>query len=300
MAENIFSIPAGPLFSFRECHWFLHRNFDDCLHTIEPNGVKKALLLNGKPVLIGLSGNDRALEVTLLKGKATAAMQTAIAAYLADWFDMERDIAPFYQLLQQHPRLSYMAADYRGLRMIGIPDLFEALCWGIIGQQINLAFAYRIKRRLVEQYGTRIEHNKATHYLFPSCETLAGVDPQELKALQFSAQKAMYLVNLAKAFACGDMSKEKLAALPDFASRQKALTQLKGIGVWTANYALMKSLKEQASIPYGDAGLLNALLAHDIITQKTATAAIDRFFRSFAGWESYLVFYLWRSLAKQS
>lgn len=43
-----------------------------------------------------------------------------------------------------------MTASYKGVRFIGIPDIFEAICWAIIGQHINLKFAYTLKRRLVE------------------------------------------------------------------------------------------------------------------------------------------------------
>jgi 3-methyladenine DNA glycosylase/8-oxoguanine DNA glycosylase len=80
----------------------------------------------------------------------------------------------------------------------------------------------------------------------------------------------------------------------------KLLTAIRGIGVWTANYALMKTLKQLQAIPYGDVGLLNALLNHGLIKDKKDTAGIEQLFRRFKGWESYLVFYLWRSLAMAS
>ena len=52
---------------------------------------------------------------------------------------------------------------YYGLRTLGIPDLFEALSWGIIGQQINLTYAYTLKRRLVEQFGSYVEWDGRKH-----------------------------------------------------------------------------------------------------------------------------------------
>ncbi|MNH27377.1 hypothetical protein D3C79_874840 [compost metagenome] len=62
----------------------------------------------------------------------------------------------------------------------------------------------------------------------------------------------------------------------------------------------MKTLKEYTCIPHGDIGLLNALANHQIITDRKDIAAINRFFEDFKGWESYLTFYLWRSLAPQT
>ena len=50
--------------------------------------------------------------------------------------------------------------------LLGITDLFEALSWGIIGQQINLTYAYTLKRRLVETFGSYVEWNGRKHWIF--------------------------------------------------------------------------------------------------------------------------------------
>jgi DNA-3-methyladenine glycosylase II len=118
--------------------------------------------------------------------------------------------------------------------------------------------------------------------------------------MQFSKSKALYLILIARAFASKQLSKEGLLQLPDLASRQKALMDIKGVGLWTANYTLMKCLKERSCIPFGDAGLLNALLNHGIIADKKQALEIEGFFAAYPTWESYLVFYLWRSLSKRS
>ncbi len=62
---------------------------------------------------------------------------------MVDWFDLERDLAGFYQLLNSHKQTKNFPKDYHGLRLMGIVDLFEALSWCVIGQQINLTFAHK-------------------------------------------------------------------------------------------------------------------------------------------------------------
>ncbi|HZE83576.1 MAG TPA: DNA glycosylase, partial [Puia sp.] len=217
--------------------------------------------------------------------------------YIIDWFDLGRDIDPFYTLLKKDKRLAYMVEEYKGLRLIGIVDLFEALCWSVIGQQINLQFAYKTKRRLVERYGSRIEYGGKNYYLFPTPGQLAAATMEELKGMQFSQNKARYLIGLGEVFAKGDLSKEQLIAIDGLEERRKALTDLKGVGIWTANYSLMKSLRDPTCIPHGDVGLLNALAGHAIIKERSEEQKIEKLFSKFPGWESYLVFYLWRSLA---
>ncbi|MCE6992187.1 DNA-3-methyladenine glycosylase [Dyadobacter sp. CY323] len=290
-------IPTPALFNFEECLWFLNRNYDDCLHEIEENSLIKALKIGVGLILIKVSVAGSFLEIEILSGEANAENKAFLVAYVTEWFDLERNIQPFYDLLKTDGRLAYMTEKYKGFRLIGIANLFEAICWCIIGQQINLAFAYKIKRRLVEQFGEKIDFDGKSHFIFPAPEVLAQTSVEVLRGMQFSDKKAQYVIGIANAFVDGSLSKEKLQALPDFAARKKALTSFKGIGAWTANYALMKTLKEPEGIPHGDVGLLNALSAHDIIRDRSETDKIDAFFNQYKGWESYLVFYLWRSLA---
>jgi DNA-3-methyladenine glycosylase II len=298
MQMDSFRIPVQQELDFGECRWFLDRNFDECLHVINGDAVLKALTVKGQHILFSIEGSGDSLYVKILQGKLNNEIEQEITSYISEWFDLKRNLTEFYALLLEHEQLAYMVKEYRGLRLIGIPDLFEAISWAIIGQQINLNFAYKVKRRLVEKYGDRIEYGDNVYFTFPTFNKLATeASAEDLRSMQFSNSKAIYLLTVASAFSNGEISKSVLIDLPDQISRQKALTSLKGIGIWTANYALMKSLREPGSIPYGDAGLLNALLAHGLIRDKKDHLSIDRLFNRFSGWETYLVFYLWRSLA---
>lgn len=309
-------IPLPVDFSFEECLWFLDRNYDECLHTLKEMKIIKAFSLDGKYILVSIKAEKMQLLVEVLKTERQCSSDTGISKskkgkvtglsngdkktlldHISHWLDLERDISPFYALLNKDKRLDYMPDEYRGLRLIGIVDLFEALCWSIIGQQINLRFAFALKRRLVEKYGAKIEWEGVTHYLFPTCSDLSGITVAELRAMQFSESKARYLIGTAQAFVEGTISRKSLDGLPDLESRQKALMQLKGIGIWTANYCLMKTLREPSCIPHGDTGLLTALAKHSVIKERSEVEKIARFFKKYRGWESYLVFYLWRSLA---
>ncbi|GLU52169.1 DNA-3-methyladenine glycosylase family protein [Dyadobacter frigoris] len=269
------------------------------MHSIVDNRILKAVLIDEKPFLLGISQKPGSLEIEILAGEPDSETSSAVKTYVTEWLDLGRNLQPFYQLLNQHSQLSYMAEEFEGLRIIGIPDLFEALCWSITGQQINLTFAYKLKRRLVEKYGSQIEFDNEIFHIFPSFQVLAGAESNDLRAMQFSAKKAEYIIGIAKLFTDGKLSTEILMSLPDLEARQKMLMSVKGIGIWTANYALMKSLKEQSSIPYGDSGMLQALLLHNIIMDKKDNEKVQNFFLGMTGWESYTVFYLWRSLAKK-
>jgi len=292
-----FHIPLPDDFSFTECRWFLDRGFDDCVHRVQGERIVKALQPGGRELLVEIMEGVGQLEVTILQGQADERIMGLLTTYIREWMDIDRDLAPFYVLLKRDKQLAYMTEEYKGLRLMGIVDLFESLAWSIIGQQINLKFAFTLKRRLVEKYGTAISYGEEVFHLFPEAKVLAAATVEELRPLQFSGSKAAYLIGLANAFARGELSREALLALPDRESRLQALMKVKGIGVWTANYCLMKSLRDPSGIPHGDTGLLTALANHGVIRDRKELAKIDRFFSKYKGWESYLVFYLWRSLA---
>jgi DNA-3-methyladenine glycosylase II len=297
MTYQTLEIPITGTFSKTECLWFLSRGFDDCIYKVFSDKIRRAFISAGELMLVDIYPSADKLTVEWLTDRPSKTGISYVETFLTGWFDLDSKLEDFYDKLSVHPDLAYMPVRYKGLRFMGMPDLFEALAWCIIGQQINLTFAYKIKRRLVERFGESIVYEGDHYYLFPTAERIAGINTIEFREMQFSEKKAEYLITIAGAITAGKLSKDILHNLPDFNHRLKHLTSFRGIGAWTANYVLMKSFKEPSGIPYGDAGLLNALLNHKIINDKSDTGAIKEFFSAFSGWESYLVFYLWRSLA---
>ena len=288
-----YKIPIPQNFSFQECLWFLDRNYDDCLHEVRPNAVRKAIFINNKPTLIEITESDNHLVINVLVGNNS---EKKIVEFVKDWFDYDRDMTIFYTLLNQDTDLKYMALEYNGLRLLAIPDMFEALCWSIIGQQINLTFAYKLKRRFTEAYGTKLTYESNDYYLFPKPEIVANIQVEDILPLQFSNRKAEYLIEIAKHFVSGSISKEILSAhtTPEAI---RLLVSVRGIGEWTANYALMKSLKRLECVTYGDVGLYNALHNLKGFDKRPTRETLNSFFKNFKDWEAYTVFYLWRSLA---
>jgi DNA-3-methyladenine glycosylase II len=288
-----YKIPIPKNFSFQECLWFLDRNYDDCLHEVRSDSVRKAIFIDHKPTLIEIIESNNHLIINVLMGEN---LEKDIIEFVKDWFDYDRDMTSFYELLRQDSDLEYMASDYNGLRLMGIPDLFEALCWSIIGQQINLTFAYKLKRRFTETYGTKLTYENSDYYLFPKPEIVANIKVEDLLPLQFSNRKAEYLIEIAKQFVSGNISKEILSGQTT-TEAIRLLVGIRGIGEWTANYALMKSLKRLECVTYGDVGLYNALHNLKGFDKRPSRETLDLFFDNFKNWEAYTVFYLWRSLA---
>jgi DNA-3-methyladenine glycosylase II len=218
-----------------------------------------------------------------------------LKAYILEWFDLGTDLNPFYTLAKKDKLLSPLIKQYKGYRIVGHPDLFESLVWAVIGQQINLQFAYTIKSRFVENFGEQFIHDTLIHYLFPIPEAVVRLSDDHLLPLQFSRQKSKYTLNIAEAFASGTISRQKLSTM-SFEEAKIELMKIKGIGNWTANYALMKTFRYPDAFPAEDAGVHNALKNLLKMDRKPTLDEVKKIFKKYKGWEAYATLYLWKSL----
>ncbi|WLD92830.1 DNA-3-methyladenine glycosylase [Alkalihalobacillus sp. AL-G] len=285
-------------FSFSETLTYLTRSPLECLHHVEDGKVTKLIEMGGNLVIIEISEQEDSLQVRFLDRKlGSKEAYEQVASYVNEWFDLQTDLSPFYQMAERDSMLSGLTEDYHGLRIVGVPDLFEALCWAVVGQQVNLKFAYTLKKRVVESFGKHVEWNGRKYWLFPKPQDISTLTVEELKNLQFTGKKAEYIIDIAKLMESGKLSKDSLLSCKDFKTAERWLLSIRGIGPWTANYVLMRCLRNPAAFPIGDAGLQNALKLLLGRSQKPPLEEIQQLFEPWKGWEAYAVFYLWRSLA---
>lgn len=219
-----------------------------------------------------------------------------LIAEITDFFDLTRDLRPFYQLVAADDILQGLEVEQFGLRLIGVPNFFEAMAWGILGQQINLGFAYTLKRRLVETYGQSLTVAGETYWVFPTPQVIADLTVADLQTLQLSQRKAEYLLNVAQLLVKGEISKEFYLALKTPTKIERELTKLRGIGPWTANYVMMRCLRVPSAFPAKDIGLLNALKVRQGLSQKPVLTDVLQLGKKWDQWASYGTFYLWRTI----
>lgn len=291
-----FSIRTPTEFSFSLCLAYLQRSPLEVLHRCEDNSVTKALRIEGKSVVFRVrEGPESQLLVEILNGSVSSAGSGQLISYVRDWFDLDTKLKPFYRLAGKDELLKGLVKKFRGYRIVGQPDLFESLVWAVLGQQINLSFAYKLKNRFVSEFGERQDLGGNLYFMFPSPEAVSKISANQLLALQFSRQKASYTLGISAAFLEGRISKEKLMGLP-LEEAKHELMKIKGVGNWTANYALMKTFHLPDAFPLEDAGLHNAIKQQLNLRSKPDLNRVKRIFKKYKGWEAYSTLYLWKSL----
>jgi len=292
----IITLPAN--FDMNANLGYLTREKNECLYEIENNIITKVIAIGEMQSLVQISVIDnQQMVVQFLNGSRPIEKRERekIATYIIEWFDLDNDLTPFYEMANTDPLLQIPAQKFYGLRVIGIPDLFEALCWGVLGQQINLAFAYSLKRQFVESFGDSIEWNGKKYWVFPPYERIAQLEPTDLAAIKMTVKKSEYIIGIARLMACGELSKEQLMKM-NFKEAEKSLIKIRGIGPWTANYVLMRCLRFQTAFPIDDVGLINSIKTLRNMNQKPTKEEILALSIPWKNWESYATFYLWRVL----
>lgn len=286
-----------PEFDFLQCLKFLSRSPKELCHRVEKNLLYKLEKFGGRPVLIKIQGCKRKfIRIDFLTPRPKKSIRAQVAKYVWHWFDLDTDLKPFYRMSQNDPVLKNIVPDFYGLRILTIPDLFEALCWAIIGQHINLAFAYTLKKRFVESYGEKFCFNRKNYYLFPKPHVISRLNVAELKGLQFTTKKSEYIIEMAKNMTAGNLSKKSLLAEDGIKTARRKLMQLHGVGQWTVDYVALRCLGDPAAFPVNDVGLQNAVKQQLGLNKKPTADDVVKFSDRWQNWQAYATFYLWASL----
>jgi DNA-3-methyladenine glycosylase II len=293
--EEDIIIPLPKEFEMKINLGYLERNKNECMYEIENETITRVIAIDEIRTLVQIKVNDNnQMIVHFVEGKPCDT--TRVVRYIREWFDLDNDLTPFYKLAKADPLLKIPLEKFYGLRLIGIPDLFEALCWGVLGQQINLAFAYTLKKQFVEKFGDSIEWNGKKYWIFPSFEQIAQLTPNDLADIKMTVKKSEYIIGIAQLMASGELSKQKLMKAGNFKDAEKSLIKIRGIGPWTANYVLMRCLRFPTAFPIDDVGLINAIKTLLNMDRKPTKEEILALSIPWANWESYATFYLWRVL----
>jgi DNA-3-methyladenine glycosylase II len=260
VAPRIFSVAALPPFRLDLTVWALRRRPDNTIDRWDGRTYRRALALEtGTIELAAVQTGSAAfpeLTVTLTGAQLGEQTEEAARAALARLLGLELDLSPFYRLAMADPFLHTLAERFRGLKPPRFPTLFECLVNAIACQQLTLTVGIRLLNRLAEAHGAAPAG--CTTCAFPLPTRLADLSPEALRPLGFSRAKSRSIVELAAGISSGLFDAAAIETLDD-AAALSALLRLRGVGRWTAEYALLRGLGRLHVFPGDDVGARNNL-----------------------------------------
>ena len=207
----------------------------------------------------------------------SAILQPAAQARPAYWQRAKRALGrrdPVMRaIMKRHPRIALKS---RG-------DAFQTLARSIVGQQISVKAADRVWARL----------GRVSPAMQPA--EIARTRRDRLLAAGLSGRKAEYLRDLARRFCDGSLHAARWDEMDD-ESVIDDLTQVRGIGRWTAEMFLIFNLLRPNVLPIDDLGLRKAVRMHYFDGGDVPAEIIQMLARGWEPWRSVATWYLWRSL----
>ena len=195
----------------------------------------------------------------------------------------EFELEPFYAWAEDDEVLRELVPRLAGFRPPLAPDPYETLVSAITAQQVSLFAAFAIRNRMVERFGVRGVHA----YEFPTRERMAQAREEQLTELGFSRRKAEYVLGVARA----DIDFQALRNLSDD-DVKATLTELRGLGEWTADWFLARHLARPRAWPAGDLGLVKAVSAFYFGGRKPPIAEVREAGARFDPFQNLAAHYL--------
>jgi DNA-3-methyladenine glycosylase II len=187
------------------------------------------------------------------------------------------------ELKNADPVLGTLITRYKGLTLASRGDAFQTLARSIVGQQISVKAAQSVWGR----FSAAVGDMKPKHVI--------KLSETQLRGCGLSGQKVKYLRDLSERFASGVIEVERWHDMDD-ETLITDLTQVKGIGRWTAEMFLIFYLTRPDVFPLGDLGVQRALSLHYNKGKPLSERRITALSKLWTPWRSVATWYLWRSL----
>jgi len=161
---------------------------------------------------------------------------------------------------------------------------FHSVAESIIYQQLNGKAAVTIFKRFTDAAGLPV-----------TPEGILKLSDEQLRAVGLSKQKSSYVRDLAEKTRAGLLDFSRLHEQSNEEVIEH-LTQVKGVGVWTAHMFLMFTLRREDVLPTGDYGIQAAMKKHYRKRKLPKPKDMEKIAKAWAPYRSIACWYLWRSL----
>ena len=264
-------------------------------YRVRESRLGRILQLSGRPYFVEVTPTKDAAHWQVLIADGHLGLADQASEQLQHLFALDADLAAFYQHAVGDPVTAGLVQRLHGARMIRDVGLFSSVINSIISQQLNLAFAAELKKRLWARCGTAVAVDDEVFFSDPDPEAVACLDYDELRTMQYSQRKAEYVIDFSRAVVDGRFSLERLSVLDDEEAIDY-LSSLRGLGRWTAECVLLFGLGRPDLLPAKDVGLQRAVARFWQLPTRPDEAMLRNWAKVWSPWSSWYTYYLWLGL----
>lgn len=295
MSRNTFCLEAVAPFRLDLTAWTLRRRSDNAIDCWDGATYRRVLALADGPVEVGVvqTGPPEVprLRVTVHGAPLRSKLKQAVTTALERLLGLRIDLTAFYRLASSDAELGPMVQRFRGMKPPRFLSVFEGVVNAIANQQVTLTVGILMLSRLSGGHGPAVAGERGPAHAFPRPEDLASVTPEALRQLGFSRQKGRAMIELAQTSNEEHTNLERLAALPD-EEAIASLCLLRGVGRWSAEYVLLRTLGRLHVFPGDDVGARNNLQRWLGLEQPLDYAAVGRVLARWQPYQGLVYFHL--------
>lgn len=264
------------------------------------DGVYRRLLdLGSKLVLASVRsiGTTNSPELSLeLQGQELSPEDVEQAKDRVSWLlGVNQDLVPFYELGRADKAMSRLIDEFYGLHLPHTATVFEALILAVLGQQISTSVARIIRTLLIETFGPGAEFDGETYYAFPRPESIWASSPAELHTMKLTQRKSEYVHGLAGSALDNGVGLEGLDSLTDKQIVEK-LVALRGVGIWTAQWVLIRAVGRPDALPLGDLALRRVVSRLFTDGAEVTDAQVEDIAQRWSPYRTFATVYLFSAL----
>ena len=287
--EVVLRLAFRPPYDWAQVWDFLAKRAVPGIELVDERGYMRTVRIGKNHAVITVRPveDEDALELRVRGAVPGALLQISSTARRA--FDLGSDPALIATTFQSDPLLGPLVKRRPGLRIAGVWDLFECAVRAVLGQQVSVADAPTLTARLVARTGRSISTAipELTH-LFPTPAELSNAN---LEGIGLTGKRVRALQTLAET-----VDKDKLHFDGVTNGICTELTDLRGIGEWTAQYVALRALGEPDAFPASDLVLRRMAAGSAFPLSATELQAIAEAWRP---WRGYAAMHLWRAATDQ-
>lgn len=264
------------------------------------DGVYRRLLDLGENLVLASvqsTGTVDAPELVLeLQAQELSQEDVDLATDRVSWLlGADQDLAPFYALGRADEAMAGLVEEFYGLHLPHTATVFEALVLAVLGQQISTTVARVIRTLLIETFGPNAQFDGETYYAFPRPDSIWASSPAELHTMKLTQRKSEYVHGLAGATLDTAVGLERLGELTDQEIVEK-LTALRGVGLWTAQWTLIRAVGRPDALPLGDLALRRVVSRLFMDGADVTDAQVEEIAQRWSPYRTFATVYLFSAL----
>jgi len=207
-------------------------------------------------------------------------------------FNLDFNLCAFYKDIENEPVMHQITQKLYGLKNPTTPTVFESLINSIVEQQISIKVAITIEHRLSKKFGDHINIDDQTYFAYPTPQNINATTITEIQQVGLSLRKAEYIQNAAKLIAEGKLNLEELKSNPNPEQIIAKLDEVRGIGIWTAELAMLRGMQKLDTFPADDFGIRRVISTYYRRGKSIKTADAREISKGWGRWKGLAAFYL--------